>query len=35
MAGSDLGRIQNHPQVKIRAIAEIDPGRRQQAKQRF
>lgn len=35
MAGSDLGQIKNHPNVKIRAIAEIDPGRRRQAEQRF
>ena len=35
MAGSDLGQIKNHPKVKIRAIAEIDPGRRRQAEQRF
>ena len=26
MAGSDLGQIKTHPNVKIRAIAEIDPA---------
>ena len=35
MAGSDLGQIKNHPNVKIGAIAEIDPNRRRQARQRF
>ena len=33
MAGSDLGQIKSHPNVVVRAIAEID--RRRQAEQRF
>lgn len=35
MAGSDLGQIKNHPKVKIRAIAEIDPNKGARAKKRF
>ena len=35
MAGSDLGQIKSHPNVVVRAIAEIDPVRRRQAEQRF
>lgn len=35
MAGSDLGQIKTHPNVRIRAIAEIDPGRRVRASKRF
>ena len=35
MAGSDLGNISSHKNVMIAAVAEIDPNRRNQAKQRF
>ena len=35
MAGSDLGNISSHKNTLIAAVAEIDPGRRRQAQQRF
>ena len=35
MAGSDLGNISSHKNVRIAAVAEIDPGRRRQVQQRF
>lgn len=35
MAGTDLGQIKRHPNVKVRAIAEIDPTRRKRAEKQF